>query len=363
MPRRIAVNALNANSVDIYNTIRANGSPDMLASLPAITQATELPKVGEIIYGYPALANEFIGALINRIAMVRAKSAAFNNPYAGLKKGYLEFGETIEEAYVNLSKAREFSVEKAEARELKRTLPDVRAAFHVINYKAQYPVTIQYEDLRMAFLSADGLTDLVNKIIQSVYTGAEYDEFLLFKYLIIKGYNEGLFHKVVIPSGSADTACATAFRAMSNKLPFIKTEYNAEGVHTNTPKENQHIFMSADYNAQFDVNVLASAFNMDKADFMGKLHLIDDWTTFDNDRFDQIRAESTGIEEVTDTELQNMAGIKAILVDDEWFQFYDNLAMMTEKQVASGIYWNYFYNTWKTISYSPFANAVAFNEE
>ena len=28
--------------------------------------------------------------------------------------------------------------------------------------------------------------------------------------------------------------------------------------------------------------------------------------------------------------------------------------------MASGLYWNYFYHTWKTISNSPFANAIVF---
>jgi hypothetical protein len=50
-------------------------------------------------------------------------------------------------------------------------------------------------------------------------------------------------------------------------------------------------------------------------------------------------------------------------VDDEWFQFYDNLFIMTDKQVSSGMYWNYFLNVWKTISTSPFSNAVVFVAE
>lgn len=93
---------------------------------------------------------------------------------------------------------------------------------------------------------------------------------------------------------------------------------------------------------------------------MGRRFLIDDWTTFDDDRFDVIRAESDGLEAVTAAELALMANVKAVLVDDEWFQVYDNLAKMTEKYVASGMYWNYFYNVWKTVSSSPFANAVVF---
>ena len=186
MAKRIAVTTLNASTLDILNTIRANASYEYQSSVPEITDVHDIPKVGEVLYGYPALANQFINALINRIAFVRVKSATFNNAYAQLKKGYLEFGETVEEVFVNIAKAREFSAEKAEARELKRTLPDVRSAFHTMNWRVQYPVTIQDEDLRMAFLSAEGVQDLIAKVVDAVYTASEYDDYLLFKYLIIK---------------------------------------------------------------------------------------------------------------------------------------------------------------------------------
>ena len=55
-----------------------------------------------------------------------------------------------------------------------------------------------------------------------------------------------------------------------------------------------------------------------------------------------------------------MKDVKAILVDSEWFQFYDNRIKFTEKYVASGDYWNYFLTIKKTISSSPFSNAVVF---
>ena len=55
-----------------------------------------------------------------------------------------------------------------------------------------------------------------------------------------------------------------------------------------------------------------------------------------------------------------MSNVKAILIDENWFQVYDNNNKFTEKYVASGLYWNYFYHTWKTVSYSPFANCVVF---
>ena len=360
MPRKVAVTSLNASTLDILNTIRQNASQEYQDSVPVITKATDIPKVGEVLYGYPALANQFLSALVNRIAMVQIKSATFNNAYAELKKGYLEFGETVEEVFVNLAKAREFSPEKAKDRELKRTIPDVRTAFHAMNYRAQYPITVQDEDLKLAFTSVNGVQDLIAKIINSVTTASEYDEFLLFKYLMIKAISHGKMYPVSIGDGTDMKQAAVAYRGASNKIQFIGTKYNASGVHTNTMKEDQYIFMDADYNAQYDVNVLASAFNMDKATFSGKLKLIDNWTEFDNDRFSSIIAESDQIEAVTPEELALMKNVKCVLVDSEWVQIYDNKLQMTEAFVSSGLYWNYNLNVWKTVSSSPFSNAIVF---
>lgn len=360
MAKRIASSTLNATTLDIFNVIRQNASYDYQQNVPAVNKASDIPKVGEVIYGTPAFANQFINALVNRIAIVRVQSSTFNNPYSILKKGYLEFGETVEDIFVSIAKAVDYTPEKASTREFKRTLPDVRSAFHTMNWRAMYPVTIQDEDLRQAFLSIDGVTDLIAKIVDSVYTAAEYDEFLLFKYLLIKAISHGKMKSIAIESDTDLSTSAVAFRSASNILPFMSNKYNEANVKTNTPKDRQIIFMDAKFNAQYDVNVLASAFNMDKADFMGRLFLIDNWTDFDNERFDIIRANSDGIEEITTAELELLNNVKGVLIDENWFQVYDNNNKFTEEYVASGLYWNYFYHVWKTVSSSPFANAIVF---
>lgn len=359
MPKKVAITNLQASTIDIMNVIRQNAGQEYQDLVPEVTRTTDIPKVGEIIMGYPALANKFISSLMNRIAQVRVKSALFNNPYSSLKKGYLEFGETVEEVFVQIAKAREFSAEKAADRELRRSLPDVRTAFHCMNWRVDYPITIQNDDLKMAFLTENGLTDMIAKLVDSLYRAAEYDEFLLVKYLIIKAVSHGKMYPVSYDANNSSQS-AIEFRAISNLLTFMKTQFNAEGVTTTTAREDQIIFMDSRYNATFDVEVLAGAFNMDKADFMGRLFLIDDFTSFDNDRFDVIRANSTMIEEVTAEELALMSNVKAIILDREWFQLYDELSKFNEKFVAAGDYWNYFYLQWKTISSSPFSNAVVF---
>lgn len=363
MPSRVAYSTLNATTINILDVIRQNADAAYQKLVPefdpkTMTAQAYVTKVGQAICGYPAIANQFVSALVNRIAAVVVKSSLFNNPYKDLKKGFLEYGETVEEVFVEIAKVREFSAEKAARRENRRTLPEVRSAFHAINWQVQYPVTVQIQDLQRAFLSMDGVQEMITKIIDSVYRAAEYDEFLLFKYLIIKGVLSGKFKPVVIGQGT--TASAKSFRAVSNKLLFMSTEWNAARVHNISPRDDQYIFMDADYNAEFDVDVLSAAFHMEKADFMGHLKLIDSFSDFDNDRWKVLRDNGCGVELITPEELEAMKQVKAVIADREFFQFYDNLSMFTENQVTSGLYWNYNYNVWKTVSTSPFSNAVAF---
>ena len=333
MAKRIAKSTLNASTIDILNVIRQNASLEYQNTVPAVETAHDIPKVGEALVGSPAMANIFINALVNRIALVRVRSATFNNPYSNLKKGYLAYGETIEEIFVEIARVFEYSAEKAESREYKRYLPDVHAAFHVINWRVIYPVTIEDNALAQAFLSEEGVQNMIARIVDSVYTAAEYDEFLLFKYLLIKSVAAGKMHPVSVNTSNGMDPAAVAFRGWSNAALFMRSDLNAAGVPNNTPRDRQIIFMDSMFNASFDVEVLARAFNMEKADFMGRLHLDD---------------------------LALMADVKAILVDEDFFQVYDNLEKFTEKYAASGLYWNYFLHTWKTVSVSPYANAIVF---
>lgn len=360
MPYQITESVLNASTIDILNVIRQNSSPAYQAAVPQIETENQIVHVGQVLLGHPALANEFANALVNEIALKRMQSVIFNNPLKRYKKGFLEFGETVEEIFVDIAKGRHYSPEKGAAREMRRYVPDIKTAFHVINWRVLYPVSIQRKDIERAFRTVEGVRSLIENIIQSVYTAAEYDEYLLFKYLLIKGVARGAITTVNLGANATLKDEAIAYRGAVNKLPFISNKYNARGVNTATPKDRLCIFMSADHEAAFDVDVLAAAFNLDKADFLARKEIIDDFTTFDNDRFDLIRAESDGLEEVTAAELAAMQNVTAMLIDSEWFQCYDNVYLMNDDEIAAGLYWNYFLHVWKTVSFSPFSNAIVF---
>ena len=359
MAKRPAVSRLNASTIDILNVIRANASQAYRDTIPEVSSFKDIPNVGDILVGYPALANEFVDALMGRIAYVAIKSATFNNPYEALKKGFLLTGEMVEDIFVSIAKVYAFHNDTpVEKLELGKEEPDVRSSFYSTSWRVQYKTSISDEQLRSAFTSMEGVQDLINRCIEQIYVAEKYDEFLLFKYLMIKAVTKGQLAPV---SAGADTkSAAIAFRGHSNLLTFPSVKYNESGVLNGTPRDRQVIFMDSMYNSQFDVEQLSSAFNMDKTDFMGKLYLMDSWSTFDNERWAEIRRQGTQVEEVTAAELAIMSHVKAILVDTEWFQIYDKLLQMSNTYVASKLTWNYFLTSFKIVAHSPFANAIVF---
>lgn len=366
MPVKPDVQTMVGNSVEVVNAIRKDASSTYQAMVPCAYASTEsIRDIGKIITQYQPLKNEFIGALINRIARVIVTSKLYENPWAMFKKGLLEYGETVEEIFVNIAKPHTFDPEVAVNNVFKREIPDVRSVFHTMNYQKFYKSTISNDQLRQAFLSWNGITDLIAKIVDAMYTGANYDEFITMKYMIGRAALNGVFYPSAIPAVSAENSkgIVSTIKGVSNTLEFLKTEYNYAGVATATRKENQYIILNAAFDAVIDVEVLASAFNMDKAEFMGRRVLVDSFGAQDNARLLELFGSDPTFVPFTEDELTQLNSIPAILVDRDWFMIFDNFQNFTENYNGEGLYWNYWYHTWKTFSFSPFANAILFSTE
>lgn len=364
MPTRPNVQNLSATSVDILNAIRNNASANYRDYIPQADPTLESVRaIGTILMDYPALQNEFLNALVNRIGRVIVTSKMYDNPWNMFKRGMLEFGETVEEVFVEIAKPFEYDPETAESEVFKREIPDVRAAFHILNYQKFYKVTVQREQLRQAFLTWDGVTDLISKIINSMYAGANYDEFLVMKYLVAVNILNGRLKAVEIsdPGTVANMKSVVGtIKSVSNGMEFMTTEYNQAGVHTYSDKRDQYIILTSDFDAIMDVEVLASAFNMDKADFMGRRVLVDSFGSLDNARLAVLFADDPNYVALTSDELAALATIPAVLVDRDWFMILDNLLEFTDQYNGQGLYWNYWLHVWKTLSVSPFANSAVF---
>lgn len=363
MPVKPHIVTLTNSSVNVLNVIRNNATQNYKDYVPVATpDAESIREIGSIIMDYPALQNEFLSALVNRIGRVLVTSKMFDNPWSVFKKGMLEFGETIEEIFVNIAKPYQFDPNVAESTVFKREIPDVRSAFHIMNYQKYYKVTIQDDQLRQAFLTWQGITDLIAKIVDAMYTGANYDEFQTMKYMLAKHIINGHLYPVTIPTVETANmkAIVSTIKGVSNKFEFLSPKYNLAGVQTHTKKTDQYLLINSKFDAEMDVEVLASAFNMDKAEFSGHRVLVDSFGDLDIDRLNVLFGDDPTYTEIGEADLQALDAIPAIMVDKDWFMIFDNFYNFTEQYNGEGLYWNYWYHVWKTFSVSPFANNALF---
>ncbi len=328
----------------------------------------ELHNIGDYLMNYEPQRNAFLNALVNRIGLTIVTSKLYQNPWAVFKRGYLDFGDTIEEVFVNLADVHGYYPEGAEDTFAKRELPDVRAAFHRMNFQKFYKVTISTAQLRQAFLSWNGVSDLVARIVESLYTAANTDEYYVMRYFLAKCLLKGYIGSVTIPDPTKENSVdvATQLQYMSDLFTYQSTKYNMAGVTTHTPVEDQYFIITAKFKATMNMNVLATAFNLEYREFQARLITVDTLTDFDWVRLDALFTDPAtgqldpGYARFTQAEIATLENVPAVLVSRDWWMVYDNYVESNQWFNGEGIYWNHWHHTWKTISCSPFGQAAAF---
>ena len=369
MPIKPTVSQLNANSVGILNAIRDNASAEYYQAVPQAKATTEsIRAVGEQILAFQPRMNEFVSALVNRIARVVVTSKLYSNPLAFAKKGLLEYGETIEEIFVDIAKANSYDWNSTNETEqaFKRENPDIKSAFHALNMQTYYKATVSEQNLRQAFLSIDGVTDLIARIVNSLYSGEAYDEYIMMKYIIAQSLIPGNVKMTTIDAvddEASGKAAVKKVKGITGKLQFMSKEYNIAGVNTFIPSPSDiFVVMTADYEASIDVDVLASAFNMDKVQFMGQRVLVDSFSFNDGElaRLDELLAKDPTYTRPSEVDLTALNTVGIVVMSRDWLQVYDVLNQFTEQYNAALLYWNEFNHVWRIYSASPFAPIVGF---
>lgn len=361
MPSVPSTRTLTASSVEILNAIRNSATQSYRDYVPVATEDAEsIRAIGAVMLQYTAVQNEFLNNLVNRIGRVILTSKMYSNPWAMFKKGFLEFGETVEEIFVNIAKPFTYDPETAEEEVFKREIPDVRAAFHKLNYQKFYKATVQEYDIKQAFVDAAGVANLIGKIVDQMYTAANYDEFQTMKYMVALHLLNGHFYPVTLEDISATKSVVSTVKGVSNDMEFLTDKYNMAGVMNSTNKSEQYFIINAAFDAVMDVEVMASAFNLSKVEFMGHRILVDGFGHLDTNRLNKLFEDDPTYQQIGSEQLTALDKIPAIIVDKDFFMIFDNLMKFTEQYNSQGLYWNYFYHTWKVFSVSPFSNAVAF---
>lgn len=334
------------NLQEILNTIRDNASDMYRERIPEATQ-TNITNVQEAMTdpNNAVVTNEFMSMLLNMIIKQVIHSKLFSDPLKSLKKGKKPLGDTVEEIYVNFLKAKQYDATGVEL--LNRELPDVKAVYHRMNRQDRYKVTVNPEELFKAFSSYQKLDSFIANIINSLYNSSELDEFILMKQLIAQAIDQNAMKVVEVADPCTSEANAKAFiktvKTVSGDMVFPNSNNNAwltaQSVDTNplitfSKKNEQVLILSNPTDVAVNVDVLASVFNMSVAEFNDTRKII--------------------IDAFPDPD------IRGALVDEQFFQVYDDLVMFKDFENGEGLYKNYYLHVWQTLAYSPLVNAVVF---
>lgn len=374
----------DVTTADIINAITSdveglNGAPKALAEgsvvdgvkVTAIEAQNSLRAIGNFITSSPEHSNEFLSALYDRIGMVIYEGYTYTNHFAALEKGEMPFGWSIEDIYVNLINVYDYTMDSTHNAEdiYKMYPPDVKAAFYSINYRKKYIVSTFDNQLRQAFLSYDGVRQLVERIVQTLYKSAAWDEELATRYLLSRAIVDGNTQVVTVPAltPANGTQITAQIKSISTQLEFIGTGYNRAGVETSTPIEEQYLIVSGDYDAAYTVEVQSAAFNLDKVAYLGHRVLVRSFS-FNAAELKRLKmlftVEGGGLDpnykEFSTEELQQLDKVIAVLVDRNFLQLYRNLNDFRTREDPDKLKWNHWLHIWKVLATSPFSNAVSF---
>jgi hypothetical protein len=326
-----------ATNVDILNAIWTNASTNYQDRIPQATR-DNVTAVGNAILNYASAKNEFLDALINKISLQLVSSKMAKNKLSKFKQGTIEYGADIEEIFTNIAQAQSFDVNTAESEVFKRKKPDVRAMFHRVNRQDVYKVTIEEGQIKRAFYSNDGLGKVVASIVNSLYSGDNYDEYVLMKECVAQYWGNVSGAKVVQSPQVTDQATAREFfrvaKQASLDFTFMSNKYNPQGVMQYSAPEDQVLLLHKNVDTYLDTEVLAWVFNRENMDFKTSVVILDDFGS--------------------------LANTQGVLVDKKWFMVFDKLYETRNLYNPEGLYWNYWLHHHQTLSTSQFHNAIAF---
>ena len=380
-------------NAEILNTIRANASSEYQERVPEALGVGG--NVSNVFTQYPTMKNEFLQALTNKIARTLFYSKVFSNPLTALHKGMLPYGYSLEQIFVNMAESKGFwehwDTSGDEVKDLVgKKKPDIKLLYIERNFAYKYKTTISDQQLRTAFNEQNGLSRLVEQVVSSVYSKAYFDEFNDMKRVLTAhakamylGYDsstgkasEKALSNTVLPSGKNEAimvlgeyatqeakgkAISKAIRTLAGKMTFPTDTYNSAGVRQ-WSERNQLIYITTpEEQAELDVEVLANAFHMDKADVNVRVIVVDELPTlFNVETAKGAVAEygkvlSCALSSARDNRTCKCRGI---LMDSDFIQAYDTLIESRTFDNGEGLYTNYFFHKQGIMSTCYFGQIV-----
>lgn len=320
---------------------------------PIVDSNTNIGEWGSPMFGsnYQAVQESFFG-LLKQIAYVATVTRVFDNPLAQLEGENMPLGWAGEETYVNPVQGRTFDVNDF-AGILQKYEADVKVQYLTVNMDLQYPVTLTRDKIRTAFNSWRDLEEFINGIVNALYNGAYIGMFNYTKALVAAAFkeNKAQYIKVsAVTNEATGKALIKKLREMYTLFQLPSSSYNSwakvggagRPVTTWCAPEDIMLLIRADVMATVDVDVLAAAFNMDKADFIGRVITVDNFDVYTDDG----------------TKIYDGSAIIGMICDKAWFKIKQQDMALDMWFNPNNRSWQYYLNVVKMYNYSLFANGV-----
>lgn len=371
-------------SVTTLNAIRKTATSAYQDTVPLATM-DNITEVGKAVMEAPSvIKNEFLDALVNKIGLQLYNDRQFTNPLIGLQKGKLEYGQTIEDIFVEMADAKGYTTGTREG----ESVPDqfevnkaiAKTAFYSTIFGKQYFKTVHRDDLKRAFYNEGGVNRLVSSIMTAMTNGQNFDDYRMTIALIARqieqcskdtatkwkgeihlltdynaAYNDTLTVETAFQSKQFLTYMANQIKKYSQRLASPRTDFNPAGVTSWAPKNEQRLMMIEDIQSDLDTNLLAWVYNADKLE-IGQVDLINAWYSLGNPESGTVSPED--IEVKGELGLENP--VLGVLYHPNMVKIYNKTTVSTTSENARGLYYNVF-NTYEDYyACSPFENFVAF---
>ena len=376
----------------ILNSIKETASNAYQDTVPFATADT-ITDVGTAVLNAPsAIQNEFMQNLYNKIGLTLVDYPVVTNPLGFLKKGTLEYGQTIEDLYVGLATAEPYvtGMNNGEYPDpfVIRKVPH-RSAFYSAILSRQYQVTRHLTDLKKAFHGSASLESFIGGILNAMTSREQYDDYRMTVALLARQIEEAAtmdpvdghthagrvqlitgFNETVEAEEQVDMTNAFQSKAFlqyfsnqlkkwSSRLGYLRSDLNIAGVENILPKESQRIMMPGDILVDFETTLLAWAYNNQLLE-IGGVDEIDAWYS--------IGAGADGAEGAVvtpdDIEIKSQVAdglnVMAVIYDPGMLKIYNKEHISSTQENAKGNYWNLFQSVEDIYAANPYRNFVYF---
>ena len=351
--------------IDLFNNIRASATDEYKNTVPFMNYGDSISTIANPILNYEAVKSQFLTGVTNMIGLTIFKEwEEFRNPLAILKQRNLDLGVDVREIAVDILDENSYSLtDEGLADVLKLDAPVAKECIHRLNRQVYFKISISDAELELAFNSWSDFDNFFVRKAEMLYMSNEIAEFKWAKELLRQTVQKGYVPTVAVSEVINETTgkefviavkdCVADFMFPSKDYNMLKAmTKGSQTINTWVKPENTVLVAPQKLYNKIDVNVLASAFNLDKADFLAGNKL-----AVDELGYIRINTAEDGEPVYKYYKLQGM------IFDKHFTQIYDKKITMKNNYIASALVDQRYLHIWQTYSTSPFADVVAFVTE